>query len=59
MKVQWRQLSQKKVDVTTKAQIDSRIARKQEKRGKKKKMLVAKLRKNTDEVNKLEDFAKK
>ena len=49
----------KKVDITTKAQMEARIARKQEKRRPKKKMLEAKLRENTDEINKLKDFAKK
>ena len=49
----------KKVDVTTKAQMDARIARKQEKSRHKKKMLEAKLRENTDKINKLKDFAKK
>ena len=39
--------------------MDARIARKQEKRRQKKKMLEAKLRENTDEINKLKDFAKK
>ena len=39
--------------------MDARIARKQEKRRQKKKMLVAKLRENNDEINKLKDFAKK
>ena len=49
----------KKVDVTTEAQMDARIARKQENRRQKKKMLVLKLRENTDEINKVKDFAKK
>ena len=49
----------KKVDITTKAQMEARIARKQEKRRPEKKMLEAKLRENTDEINKLKDFAKK
>ena len=39
--------------------MDARIARKQVKRRQKKKMLVAKLRENTDEINKLKGFAKK
>ena len=39
--------------------MDARIARNQEKRGQKNKMLKAKLRKNTDKINKLKDFAKK
>ena len=39
--------------------IDARIARNHEKRRQKKKMLEAKLRENTDEINKLKDFAKK
>ena len=41
------------------AQMDARIARKQEKRRQKKKMLEAKLLGNTDEINKLKDSAKK
>ena len=49
----------KKVDVATKAQMDARIARKQENRLQKKKMSEAKLRENTDEINKLKDFPKK
>ena len=36
--------------------MDARIARKQEKRRQKKKMIEAKLRENTDEVNKLDFF---
>ena len=39
--------------------MDARIARNQEKRGQKSKMLEAKLRKNTDKINKLKGFAKK
>ena len=39
--------------------MDARIARKQEKSRQKKKMLEAKLRENTDKINKLKDFAKK
>ena len=49
----------KKVDVTTKAQMDIRMDRKHVKRRQKKKMLQAKLRQNTDEINKLKDFDKK
>ena len=49
----------KKVHVTTKAEMDARIAKKKEKRKQKKAALEAKLTENTDEVNKLENFTKK
>ena len=39
--------------------MDARIARKQEKRRLKRKMSEAKLRENTDEINKPKDLAKK
>ena len=39
--------------------MDARIARKQEKRTQRKKMLEAKLRKNANEIKKLKDFPKK
>ena len=39
--------------------MDAIIARKQEKRREKKKMLEAKLHEHTDEVSKLKDFRKK
>ena len=59
MKVHRQQLSQKKVHVTTKVPMDAIIARKQEKRREKKKMLEAKFHEHTDEVSKLKDFHKK
>ena len=49
----------KKVNVTTKAQMEARIAKMKEKRKQKKETLEAKLAKNTDEMNKLENFTKK
>ena len=49
----------KKVHVTTKAEMDARIAKKKEKRKQKKAALEAKLTENTDEMNKLKNFTKK
>ena len=49
----------KKINVTTKAQMDARLARKQEERRQKKLALEEKLSNNTNEMNKLKDFAKK
>ena len=44
---------------STEAQMDARIAKRREKRRQKKVMLEAKLAKNTSEMNKLKNFAKK
>ena len=52
-------LSQKKVNVTTKVQMDARIAKKNEKRKQKKGALEAKLAENTDEISKHKKFTKK
>ena len=49
----------KKINVTNKAQMDARLAGKQEKRRQKKQALEAKLSNNTNEMNRLKDFAKK
>ena len=49
----------KKINVTNKAQMDARLAIKQEKRRQKKQALKAKLSNNTNEMNRLKDFAKK
>ena len=49
----------KKVALTTKEQMDAKIAKKQEKRKLKKQALEVKLSKSTDEMNKLKEFAKK
>ena len=48
-----------KVPVTTKEQMDAKTAKKQEKRKLKKQVLEVILLKNTDEMNKLKEFAKK
>ena len=48
----------KKVNVTTKAQMDARIAKKKKKENK-KTALEAKLAENTDEMNKLKNFNEK
>ena len=45
--------------MSTEAQMDARIAKRREKRKQKKAMLEAKLVKNSSEMNKLKNFAKK